>query len=123
MPKRMQERLERTHADYGRQYAPHPVIWEHPVTGHQVLHISEGIKGRYVDKVSGKPNSDQENQEIDRVLHELLWEEGTYYEHQWRTGDLLIGDNYAIAHYAKPSNSNTLRVLHRTATKGVNRRK
>ncbi|MEO1050738.1 MAG: TauD/TfdA family dioxygenase [Bacteroidota bacterium] len=122
MPPEMKKRLEQTCADYGKQYAPHPVIWQHPITGHDVLHVSEGFKGKYVDKTSGEPYSEKENKEIDDLLSKLLWEENTYYEHQWQIGDLLIADNYALAHYAKPSNSNTLRVLHRTATKGVNRR-
>lgn len=123
MPPEMLEKLKRTDADYGKQFRPHPVVWEHPVTGKQVLHISEGIKAKFMNQATGEHYSTQESREIDDFLHALLWEEGTFYEHKWQTGDLLIGDNYAIAHYAKPSNSNTLRVLHRTATKGVNRRK
>ena len=122
MPEKMRTWLEQTCSDYGKQYAPHPVIWQHPITGHDLLHVSEGIKGKYIDKSSGEPYDERENKEIDDFLNKLLWEENTYYEHQWQIGDLLIGDNYALAHYAKPSNSNTLRVLHRTATKGVNRR-
>lgn len=121
LPVEVREKLSHTQADYGKQYKPHPVIWPHPVTGNEVLHISEGIKARFMDTETGEHFSLQENQMMDELLHDLLWEAGTYYEHQWKKGDLLIGDNYAIAHYAKPSDSNTLRVLHRTATKGVRR--
>lgn len=117
------EKLRHTQADYGKQYEPHPVVWKHPLTGSEVLHVSEGIKARFVDTKTGQHYSPEENVKIEGMLHELLWQDETFYRHEWQPGDLLIGDNYAIAHYAKPSNSNTLRVLHRTATKGVNRRK
>lgn len=121
LPAEVRERLDHTQADYGKQYKPHPVIWQHPITGKEVLHISEGIKGRFKDTQTGAHYSEPENQKMDQLLHDLLWEANTYYPHQWQKGDLLIADNYAVAHYAKPSNSNTLRVLHRTATKGVRR--
>lgn len=121
LPIAVKEQLTHTRADYGKMYKPHPVIWQHPVTGNEVLHISEGIKGRFVNLETGEHFAEKENQEMDHLLHDLLWEAGTYYQHQWQKGDLLIADNYAVAHYAKPSDSNTLRVLHRTATKGVRR--
>lgn len=114
---RVREKLKHAQADYGKQYKPHPVIWQHPVAGNE----SEGIKARFVDTETGAHFSVQENQRMDNPFHDLLWQAGTFYEHQWQIGDLIIGDNYAIAHYAKPSNSNTLRVLYRTATKGVRR--
>ncbi len=121
LPADVKKQLEHTQADYGKMYKPHPAIWQHPVTGTEVLHISEGIKGQFMDTVSRAHFSEEENQKMDQLLHELLWETGTYYQHQWQKGDLLIADNYAVAHYAQPSDSNTLRVLHRTATKGVSR--
>ena len=122
LPTEVREKLAHTQADYGKQYKPHPVIWPHPITGNEVLHISEGIRARFTDSKTGEHFSEEENLKMDNLLHDLLWEAGTFYEHRWKTGDLLIADNYAVAHYSRPSNSNTLRVLHRTATKGIRRK-
>ncbi len=123
LPKNLAEKLNNTEALFGKMYKPHAVIWEHPITSKKVLHINEGFSDGFRDKVTEKLFSQKENEELYEFFNMHLWEENTYYEHKWNFGDLVIADNYALAHYAKPTHSNTLRVLHRTATKGIKRQK
>ena len=123
LPENMKQTLSKLQGDFGKMYRPHPVIWQHPITDISLLHISEGFKARFTDITSGEPLSISESKMIQKFLNNHMWKEDSYYEHKWNQGDLVIADNYAVAHLAKPNYSNTLRVLHRTATKGKKGRK
>ncbi len=123
LPENIKQKLLTLEGNFGKMYRPHPVVWKHPITQMDLLHISEGFKDGFIDTSSGHALSFDESQEIHKLLNDHMWEENTYYEHKWKLGDLVIADNYAVAHFAKPNYSNTLRVLHRTATKGEKRAK
>ncbi|MEM6720314.1 MAG: TauD/TfdA family dioxygenase [Bacteroidota bacterium] len=121
LPDDVKRKLSTLEGDFGKMYKPHPVIWKHPVTDLDVLHVSEGFQDGFIDTNTALEIPQEESEEIQQFLHDHMWAKDTYYEHQWSFGDLVIADNYAVAHYAKPTHSNTLRVLHRTATKGQKR--
>ncbi|WP_299532532.1 TauD/TfdA family dioxygenase [Ulvibacterium sp.] len=123
LPDTMKQRLSTLEGNFGKMYRSHPVVWKHPITRIDLLHISEGFKNGFIDGANSNSLSFDESQEIHRFLNNHMWKENTYYEHKWKLGDLVIADNYAVAHLAKPNYSNTLRVLHRTATKGEKRAK
>ncbi|MGD1840968.1 MAG: TauD/TfdA dioxygenase family protein [Thermonemataceae bacterium] len=123
LPASKKEQLRTLTSDFGKRYKPHPIIWEHPITATPVLHISEGFKNGFIKADSGDRISKDEAEAIHQFLNDHMWETDTYYEHSWQQGDLIIADNYAVAHFAKPNYSNTLRVLHRTATKGERRKR
>jgi len=123
LPKYWKERFSKLHGFYEKMYQPHPVVWNHPITNEALLHVSEGFENGFLDSETGARLSKEESMEIHQFINEHMWQEATFYEHQWQQGDLLIADNYAVAHFAKPNYSNTLRVLHRTATKGEKRKR
>lgn len=87
----------------------HPLIRVHPVTGRKALFLSELC-------LSSIHNMSKE--ESDSLLHELYshaLQEEFRYQHDWKTGDLLIWDNASLVHRAVDIPQEYPRVLHRTA--------
>jgi alpha-ketoglutarate-dependent taurine dioxygenase len=88
----------------------HPLVSKHPVTGRSILYVNLEPSAKIVGE-DGK-----ERPELVAFLREHL-NRGCY-RHKWRTGDLVVVDNFALAHRATPANPSVLRVLHRTTVPG-----
>jgi taurine dioxygenase len=72
-----------------------PAIIPHPVTGTPILSIFEMMTSRF----EGLPPA--ESEALLQKLFGYLYAPENIYEHVWRTGDLVIWDNIALAH-ARP---------------------
>ena len=83
----------------------HAVVQPHPVSGRRSLYINLDPGARIVDA------SDQEVPQAKDRLRSCL--DQLCYRHEWRAGDVLISDQFRIAHCALPVQQD-LRVLHRT---------
>ncbi len=90
----------------------HPLIRPHPVTGRLALYVNMDMNAAIIDE------SGTEDREIRDFLCRHLDHEDTLYRHKWRNGDLIVADNFAVAHHALPADPAALRVLHRTSIHG-----
>jgi taurine dioxygenase len=90
-----------------RTGAVHSVVQRHPVTGRPALYISVGLTRGFVglDQAASKRMLDH----FDRHFGQP----GTYYAHRWREGDVIIGDNFSVAHRGMPADPGAVRTLHR----------
>jgi taurine dioxygenase len=70
----------------------HPVCMPHYATGRPLLFVTE----HHVDRIEGFDQ--QEGADLLQELFAHLYAPSRRYEHVWRTGDLVIWDNYAIQH-------------------------
>jgi alpha-ketoglutarate-dependent taurine dioxygenase len=69
-----------------------PVIWRHPRTGRELLYTSQQMTAR----IEGLDPADSE-----ALLEELfahLYRPGAVLDHEWRQGDLVVWDNFALQH-------------------------
>ncbi|MGD8838224.1 MAG: TauD/TfdA family dioxygenase [Gammaproteobacteria bacterium] len=80
----------------------HPLVRRHPVTGKPALYICEEKQMDYVDgPVAGlEPGPRGEGAALVRELLAHATREEFVYAHEWRPGDLLIGDNRNLLHCA-----------------------
>ena len=89
-----------------------PLVRVHPETGVKNLFI-----GRHAFGIPGL--SRQRSRELLAQLLEHVVDEPTrVYQHQWREGDLLVWDNRALLHRARPYDYSEPRVLIGTRVKG-----
>ena len=89
-----------------------PLVKVHPETGVKSLFI-----GRHAFGIPGL--SRQRSRELLAQLLEHVVDEPTrVYQHQWREGDLLVWDNRALLHRARPYDYSEPRVLIGTRVKG-----
>jgi taurine dioxygenase len=90
----------------------HPVVQTHPVTGRKALYTSIGMTKSFIglDEAETKALLKRLNDHLDRP--------GGHYRHQWRPGDLIVGDNFSVAHQATPLDPRYPRVLHRVTIRG-----
>jgi len=80
----------------------HPLVRRHPVTGKLSLYICEEKQMDYVDGpvVGMEPGPHGEGAALVRELLAHATQRKFVYAHQWRPGDLLIGDNRNLLHCA-----------------------
>ena len=90
--------------------ATHPILRPHPVTRRMAMYVN--LQARAIDR-RGKAAP-----EVNGLVDQHLSMPGTYYAHQWKSGDTVIVDNFSCAHRGTPSNGANLRVLHRTSVTG-----
>ena len=76
--------------------ATHPVCFPHPVSGREILYLSEMQSDRILDV------SPEESTAALADAFAVLYAEDNVYEHAWRPGDLLVWDNLALQH-ARPA--------------------
>lgn len=76
------------------------IVQSHPVTGRKFLYVNLGTESEF-------PGRDT------MVRH--LNDPKSYYKHVWQNGDLVIADNFRVAHCATLANPRHLRILHRTS--------
>ena len=88
----------------------HPLVRKHPATGQTILYVNLEPRAKIVDPEGA------EQPEVATFLREHM-NRGCY-RHKWRSGDLVVVDNYRAAHCATPAHPDALRVLHRTTVPG-----
>ena len=89
-----------------------PLVKMHPETGVKNLFI-----GRHAFGIPGL--SRQRSRELlAQLLEHVVAEPTRVYQHQWRVGDLLVWDNRALLHRARPYDYSEPRVLIGTRIKG-----
>ncbi|HEV8299158.1 MAG TPA: TauD/TfdA family dioxygenase [Acidimicrobiales bacterium] len=72
--------------------AVHPVIAANPRSGNAALRVSEQQSDRILDWPPARSEAMLQH------LFGLLYAEDNVYEHDWRTGDLVVWDNLALQH-------------------------
>jgi taurine dioxygenase len=92
--------------------AAHPLVIRHPVSGRKALYLGRR-KNAYV---IGLPLEESER------LLDQLWAHATRAElawyQQWRVGDLVMWDNFAVMHRRDAFDTGTRRLMHRTQITG-----
>ena len=81
-----------------------PLVKVHPVTGRKALYI-----GRHAYGIPGLPEEESE-----ALLDDLLafaCREPRVYRHDWRPGDVVVWDNRAVLHRARPYDRAEARVM------------
>jgi alpha-ketoglutarate-dependent taurine dioxygenase len=75
--------------------AMHPVLLVHPHSARRALYVND-----YVDRVAGldRPDSD----ELLASLRRHLDSNAPRYDHQWRSGEIVIWDNVGLQHRRDP---------------------
>lgn len=81
-----------------RQKPPvsHPALLTHPISGRTALYANPG----YAIRINGWPEPESEKMLAFLFEHQL--QECFRYEHRWTEGDVLMWDNLATLHNAKP---------------------
>ena len=84
--------------------ATHPVVWSHPELGRSILYVNS----MQTDRIEGLP--EVESRALLEELLEHLYRPEHIYQHDWRPGDFIFWDNWALQH-ARPdvSEDRTLR--------------
>lgn len=90
----------------------HPLVIRHPATGRVGLYVNFGVGTSIIDRAG------VEHPDVRRFILAHLDREGTFYRHAWQAGDLVVADNFAVAHHATLANPASLRILHRTSIHG-----
>ncbi len=86
----------------------HPLLMSHPYTGDKGLYLNVGLTSSIVGYTSEKAN------ELIAMLDRHLSRQSTIYQHDWLPGDVVIADNFRVAHKATVTTSEFRRVLDRT---------
>ena len=105
-------------ADAKRQLAPiqtlhrngvmHPLVMPHPYTGENGLYFNVGLTSEIVGQTP------EQASEFVGMLDRHLSRLGAVYQHDWRPGDVVVADNFRVAHKATVITSKFRRVLDRT---------
>ncbi|TVL89314.1 TauD/TfdA family dioxygenase [Streptomyces sp. SAJ15] len=101
-----------------------PLVTTHPVTGTPVIRYNEPTAADDADFVNhpdlrftGLP--DDEMAEAHRTLRAALYDPAHLYAHSWRTGDLVVTDNYTLLHGRNAFTSGAPRHLRRVQVLGT----
>jgi taurine dioxygenase len=92
-----------------------PLIRRHPVTGQLGFYVCLGRSRRMVAVPEDEANS------LFCSIEQSVAQEGGMYRHRWYSGDVVVADNFSVAHRSQPTPPNCLRVLHRTTIVGGKR--
>lgn len=100
----------------------HPLVWTHPFTGKKTLYFDFRFFDHF--KCITKPKVELDTHQTNHLLETLLAhfaEENKQCKHYWESGDLLLFDNYSIAHKSEINFEDTSKggVLMHTHTKGI----
>ncbi len=92
--------------------ATHALVKRHPATRRKALYTSIRATDRFLgmDKAQTKVLLDRLDEHLNRP--------GSYYRHKWQAGDVVIGDNFSVAHKATPTDPRFPRILHRVTIRG-----
>jgi taurine dioxygenase len=86
----------------------HPLVMRHPATREPSLYFSVGLTGGVVGYTP------EQFMALRTDLNEHLSCAGAAYVHRWREGDVVIADNFRVAHRATPISVDQHRILDRT---------
>jgi alpha-ketoglutarate-dependent taurine dioxygenase len=79
--------------EFGLDYsAVTPIARRHPRTGKTILYVSQQMTREIVELPP------DESEELLQALFAHLYDPAVVYEHEWRTGDLVVFDNLAMQH-------------------------
>jgi taurine dioxygenase len=87
----------------------HPVLLRHPVTGDDVLYVSEMQTDRIIDVDAATSEA-----LLARLLG-VLYDDSNTYRHDWAVGDIVVWDNIAVQHARPVPPPVAPRTLHRVA--------
>ncbi|WP_299249415.1 TauD/TfdA family dioxygenase [uncultured Aquimarina sp.] len=119
LPK-MDKSLWRDYSVVYRDAAVHPILWKHPFNGKDTVYFDIGFSTDILNHCdNGNKIPMKESNQIFNYINERLSDEESLIKHQWREGDIIILDNYAVAHRADTLLDNENRVLLRMTTKGI----
>ncbi|MEO0527554.1 MAG: TauD/TfdA family dioxygenase [Bacteroidota bacterium] len=100
--------------------AIHPLIWKHPFNGEVTIYLDLGFMTSIMNPCeNGEYLTVKDSNRVISLLNETLSTQRSLYHHIWEKGDIVIVDNYAVAHKANLSLDHTHRILQRTTTKGI----
>lgn len=109
--------------DYGVVYRDtviHPLLWKHPFNGKDTIYFDIGFSTDILNHCdAGNKLPIKESNQIFNYINERLSNEESLIEHQWAEGDIIILDNYAVAHRADILLENEKRTLLRMTTEGI----
>lgn len=91
-----------------RNGVEHPLVIRHPATRDPSLYFNVGLTSGIVGYT---------NEEFMALRHDLndhLSRAGASYVHRWLEGDIVIADNFRVAHRATPISMDQHRILDRT---------
>lgn len=86
----------------------HPLVNHHPVTGREHAYLNVGLTAHILGI------SPKEGIELMTIIDEHFSKPQNSYQHNWVPGDLIVADNFGVAHQARPVGKETKRILHRT---------
>jgi taurine dioxygenase len=69
-----------------------PVEHRHPRTDSSLLYVSQGMTREIIELGS------EESEDLLEELFEHLYRSEHVYAHEWREGDLIVWDNFAVQH-------------------------
>ncbi len=109
----------------------HPLVHQHPITGHRCVWLHLGMTGAVVEKLPIGDNFrllDRDSlTQLCRAYASVLDEgikNGYATQYEYRQNDCVFIDNLAIAHRAAPQahlppNTQGTRILHRSTVRGI----
>jgi len=106
-------------AIYGHNGTVHPLIWKHPFNGQSVLYFDVGEVCNIVIKDTKDQLSVEKTNALISELNKTMNNQIVNYVHQWKKGDLLLIDNYAVAHRTNLLFKNYKQTMLCTTTKGI----
>lgn len=89
-----------------------PLVQRHPVTGHPILRAAEEVETT-LNPVKLSINGVSDPAGFFQELRNLLYDSRFLVEHQWRTGDLVVCDNFTYLHGRRPLGTNLTRSFKR----------
>lgn len=103
-----------------RDGVKHPLLWAHPYTGEDIIYFDIGFVRNIVNDCEVTvPLEVKTTNQIITYIQERLESEPSLYTHHWQEGDLIIVDNYGVAHKEEQHLDDEERILMRTTTKGI----
>ncbi len=107
LSKDIQEKFKNLNTTH-RNNVIHRLVKTHPATQQQHIYLNIGLTAGIVGL------SANESREIIEDLNEAMSQPENHYQHKWQPGDLIVADNFAVAHQAQPVNQKNKRIMHRT---------
>lgn len=114
------KRIWRDYSVLYRDKILHPLLWKHPFNGKETVYFDIGFSTDIINHCeNGGTIPMKESNEIFNYINDKLSSEASLLEHDWQEGDIIILDNYAVAHRASVLFENENRTLLRMTTEGV----
>ena len=86
----------------------HPLLMPHPITGENGLYLNVGLTSAIVGHTA------EQARDLISLIDRHLSRPAAVYQHDWRPGDVVVADNFRVAHKATVITSTFRRVLDRT---------